>query len=56
MDEVKLDEYERALIESLEAGEWRSVPDMEAEIGRHVQYAIDTLKSSKHFRRLSDVE
>ena len=56
MDEVKLDDYERGLVDSLEAGEWRSVPDVEAEISRHVQFASDTIKSSKHFQRWNDVE
>lgn len=47
MDKVKLDAEEQALLDSLEAGEWQSVPDLENEIASHVQYAKNTMKKDK---------
>ena len=47
MDKVKLDAEEQALLDSLEAGEWQSVPDLENEIAKHVQYAKNTMKKDK---------
>ena len=47
MIKVKLDDEEQALLDSLEAGEWQSVPDLENEIAKHVQYAKNTIKKDK---------
>ena len=47
MDKVKLDAEEQALLDSLEAGEWQSVPDLEREIAKHVQYAKNTMKKDR---------
>lgn len=47
MNEIKLDNAEQALLDSLEAGEWQSVPDLENEIAKHVQYAENTMKKDK---------
>jgi len=47
MDKVKLDAEEQALLDSLEAGEWQPVPDLENEIAKHVQYAKNTMKKDK---------
>ena len=43
MNNPKLDREEQELIDSLEAGEWQSVPDVEQEIEKHVQYAKNTM-------------
>ena len=47
MRAAKLDEEERDLLKSIEAGEWRSVPDFEREKERYRQYAIATLRKDK---------
>ncbi len=47
MDKVKLDDEEQALLDSLEAGEWQSVPDLANEIAEHVQYAKNTMKKDR---------
>lgn len=47
MDNLKLDQEEQALLDSLEAGEWQSVPDVEQELEKHVQYAKNTMKKDK---------
>jgi predicted DNA binding CopG/RHH family protein len=44
---VKLDKEERILLRSLEAGEWRSVPDFEREKERYRQYALAALRKDK---------
>jgi predicted DNA binding CopG/RHH family protein len=44
---VKLDDYERELLESYENDEWESVKDKEAEIKRYRQYAANNLKRDK---------
>ncbi len=44
---VKLDDYERELLESYENNEWESVKDKEAEIKRYRQYAANSLKMDK---------
>ncbi len=41
---AKLDQEERELLESFEAGEWKSVPNVGEEIERYRQYARDTFK------------
>jgi predicted DNA binding CopG/RHH family protein len=45
MSELKKDEKE--LLESVEAGEWRSVPDREAEVTRYREYAATTFKKDR---------
>jgi len=47
MAKDKLDDEEQILLDSLEAGEWQSVPDLENEIAKHVQYAKNTMKKDK---------
>ena len=44
---VKLDREEKALLESVEAGEWESIPDLEKEIQISEQYARATFKKDK---------
>jgi len=44
---VKLDDYEKELLESYENDEWESVEDKEAEIKRYRQYAANSLKRNK---------
>ena len=41
--DLELDEYEQELEESVAAGEWRSVPNLEAEIERARQIARNTM-------------
>jgi predicted DNA binding CopG/RHH family protein len=45
MSELKKDEKE--LLESVEDGEWRSVPDREAEVTRYREYAATTFKKDR---------
>ncbi|MFA5866069.1 MAG: hypothetical protein WC975_15455 [Phycisphaerae bacterium] len=40
---VKLDKEEKELLESVERGEWKSVPNLEKEKKRHQKVAHDTL-------------
>ena len=47
MDNIKLDHEEQELLDSLEAGEWQSVPNVEQEIEKHIQYAKNTMKKDK---------
>jgi predicted DNA binding CopG/RHH family protein len=42
-----LDDEEREIFESVERGEWVTVPNQKADIARHVQYARNTLAKSK---------
>ena len=44
---LELDDEERGLQESYERGEWKSVPNVEAEIKRHQEYARNTLRKNK---------
>jgi len=44
---VKLNKEEMALLESVEAGEWESIPDLEKEILISKQYARATFKKDK---------
>jgi len=44
---IKLDKDEKELLESVEAGEWESVPDLKEEINRSKQYAKATFKKDK---------
>ena len=47
MNNQKLNNEELNLLNSLEAGEWQSVPSVKDEIANHVQYAKNTLKKDK---------
>lgn len=47
MKNPKLDKEERDLLQSVEAGEWESVPELEEEILRHREYARNTLKKDR---------
>ena len=47
MDNPKLDREEQELIDSIEADEWQSVPDVEQEIEKHVQYAQNTMDAEE---------
>jgi len=44
---VKLNKEEMALLESVEAGEWESIPDLDKEILISKQYARATFKKDK---------
>lgn len=43
----KLNEGEKELLESVEAGEWQSVPDREKELERYQEYAAATFKKDR---------
>ena len=43
----KLKKDERELLETVEAGEWKSVPDRESEISRYRAYAAATFKKDR---------
>jgi predicted DNA binding CopG/RHH family protein len=43
----KLKKEEKELLDSVEAGEWRSVPDREAEVARYQEYAAATFKKDR---------
>lgn len=43
----KPEKDERELLRSVEAGEWRSVPDAEREISRYREYAAATFKKDR---------
>ena len=43
----KLKKEERELLESVEAGEWQSVADREAEVSRYRDYAAATFKKDR---------
>jgi len=47
MSEMKLDREERELLDSYEAGEWRSVREGEAETQRYREYARATFKKDR---------
>lgn len=42
-----LDNEERELLESIESGEWESVPNLEEELRRNRDYARNTLKKDR---------
>lgn len=44
---IKLDKEEKELLESVESGEWESVPDLEEELRRSKEYAKATFKKDK---------
>lgn len=43
----KLDEEEKNLLESYDAGEWHEVPDMDSEKERYIEYAKAIFKKDK---------
>ncbi len=43
----KLKKEERELLESVEAGEWRSVSDRDAAVSRYREYAATTFKKDR---------
>ena len=47
MKKPKLDQEERDLLESVESGEWESVPGLEEEIQRHQEVARNTLRKDR---------
>ena len=44
---ITLDQEEQALSESIEKGEWKSVPDIEEEIRKSKEYAKATFAKNK---------
>lgn len=47
MSKMNLDAYEKDLMDSLDLGEWKSVPNLEDEISSHINIAKNTLKKDK---------
>ncbi len=47
MKKLYLDDDERDLMESVERGEWKSVPNLKKEIKKHQEYARNTLRKDK---------
>jgi predicted DNA binding CopG/RHH family protein len=47
MSTIKLNKDEQDMLESFERGEWKSVPNLKAEIKKHQEYARKTLKKDK---------
>lgn len=45
----KLEKDEKAPLDSVEAGEWRSAPDREREVARYRDYAAATFKKDRRF-------
>ena len=45
--EFKLDDMEQAILDSYEKGEWRSVPNLQAEMAQHRAIAAATLRKDK---------
>jgi predicted DNA binding CopG/RHH family protein len=43
----KLKKDEKELLDSVESGEWRSVPDREVEVSRYQEYAAATFKKDR---------
>jgi len=43
----KLKKNEKELLDSVEAGEWRTVPDRDEEIARYQRYATATFKKDR---------
>lgn len=44
---AKLDREERELLKSVEAGEWRSVPEKKKELERYREYARAALRKDR---------
>ncbi len=47
MKDLKLNKYEKELLESYERGEWKTVKSSKKEIKQHQRYARNTLKKNK---------
>lgn len=47
MNKINLDKEEKDILDSFERGEWKSVPNVKAEIEKHRKYARKTLKKDK---------
>ena len=47
MNKINLDKEEKDILDSFERGEWKSVPNVKAEIEEHRKYARKTLKKDK---------
>jgi len=47
MNAIKLNKNEQDILDSFERGEWKSVPNLKAEIKKHQEYARKTLKKDK---------
>jgi len=47
MSTIKLNKDEQDILDSFERGEWKSVPNLKAEIKKHQEYARKTLKKDK---------
>ena len=47
MSKIKLDKYEKDILESYERGEWVEVENQEKEIEKHQKYAEDTFRKNK---------
>jgi len=47
MSKPKLKKDEKNLLDSLEAGEWESVPQLQSQIRKHGQYAKNTMRKDK---------
>ena len=47
MNKINLDKEEQETLDSFERGEWKSVPDVKAEIKKHQAYARKTLKKDR---------
>ena len=47
MSKARLKKEEKQLLDSLEAGEWESVPQLRSEIRKHGQYAKNTMQKDK---------
>ena len=47
MEKRYLDDEEKDLMESIERGEWESVPNLQEEIGKRREYARNTLKKNR---------
>ncbi|HIJ66053.1 MAG TPA: antitoxin [Candidatus Hydrogenedentes bacterium] len=44
---MKLSDEEREILESVERGEWRRIPDFRKEVGRYQEYAKATLRKDR---------
>lgn len=52
---MKLIREEKAILKSIERGEWRSVPNLEQEKARYRRYALATLRKDKRINiRISE--
>jgi predicted DNA binding CopG/RHH family protein len=47
MSKARLEKEEKQLLDSLESGQWESVPSLQSEIRKHDQYAKNTMRKDK---------